>query len=303
MGTAVSSLLFTPTQLDTAVELFRDLLDHPRVEATSVDRSRIRTPVGCGQRDYPMPTDEQIRALVLSDGARAERADGGGYDDTVHPVEIVLASYSDYHGTDHDAANVRALATLPGVTVVRSGHSDGGVRAQVQLGAMSPFVTGHGSSPDADPDAAAVDAIGRLEQLVNTMAVTLDEVVIDDAAHVEYLIELAEAAWDEWVRPDLPRELRQLAGALRIRPPTSIGESSSVSSAEVPVDLDQYVTDLVDTYSEQLRHAYYSYDGNEWVTENATSVINARHTTAVQYAAATVFGWPTLPKRHFSWAA
>jgi hypothetical protein len=290
----MSTFSFTATQLDQVVELFSILLDHPRVEAISVRGPHVRTPLGIRAGGDPLPTEDQIRALVLADGARVTRTGPDGNPEVIDPVEIVLVSYSDLHGTDADAANVRALGRLPGVTIARR-IGDSARRAEVRLGELSAFTTVEDSSHHSGHDHQQGDpreAILRLDRLVDAMTTTLEELYIDDSTHVEYLIELAEAAWDAWIRLDLPRELRQLARDLEIAVPD---DARSPDGARYDADdVDGYVDDLFDTYSDKVRAAYYEYEGNEWVAETATSVVNARHGRAVRYAAHMVFGWPAL---------
>jgi hypothetical protein len=289
----MSAFSFTTGQLDHMVELFSILLYDPRIEAISIGGPHVQTSPGIGRGGGPMPTEDQIRALVLADGARVTRIDADGREEVIDPVEIVLVSYSDIRGTVADAANVRALARIPGVTIVRSvGH--GGARAQVRLGELSAFTSegaSHDPSRDHRPDPG--DAITRLDQLVDAMTSTLEELYIDENMHVEYLIELAEAAWDAWIRFDLPGELRQVARDLDVAVPD---DALSPDGGRYDTDdLDRYVDDLFDAYDDKLRAAYYDYGSNEWVAETATSVINARHGQAVRYAAHMVFGWPALP--------
>ena len=293
----MSPFRFTAGQLDHAVELFSILLDHQRIEAISIRGPHARMTLGTGRGGDPMPTEDQIRALVLADGARVTHADTDGREEVIDPVDIVLVTYSDTHGTVADAANVRALARIPGVTIVRRvGH--GGARAEVRLGELSAF-TSEGASHDQSRDDQRgeqpdpTEAITRLDQLVDAMTTTLEEVYIDENTHVEYLIELAEAAWDAWIRFDLPRELRQLARDLDIAVPD---DACSPDGGRYDTDdIDRYVDGLFAAYDDKLRAAYYDYGGNEWVAETATSVINAHHGQAVRYAAHMVFGWPELP--------
>jgi hypothetical protein len=290
----MSAFIFTAAQLDQVVELFSILLDHPHVEAISIRGPHVRTPLGVRAGGDPLPTEDQIRALVLADGARVTHVAPDGDREVIDPVEIVLASYSDLHGTDADAANVRALARIPGVTIVRR-IGDSGRRAEVRLGELSAFTTSEDShdSGQGHQQGDPSEAILRLDQLVDAMITTLEELYIDDSTHVEYLIELAEAAWDAWIRFDLPQELRQLARDLEIIVPDDA--RSPDGSRYDADDVDGYVDDLFDTYGDKVRAAYYDYEGSEWVAETATSVVNARHSQAVRYAAHMVFGWPALP--------
>jgi hypothetical protein len=292
----MSTFSFTATQLDQVVELFSILLDHPQVEAISLRGPHIRTPLGIRAGGDPLPTEDQIRALVLADGARVTHTGPDRTPEVIDPVEIVLASYSDLHGTDADAANVRALARIPGVTIVRR-IGDSARRAEVRLGELSAFTavedSSHNSGQDHQRGGDPREAILRLDQLVDAMTTTLEELYIDDSTHVDYLIELADAAWDAWIRLDLSGELRQLARDLKITVPD---DARSPDGARYDADdVNGYVDDLFDTYSDKVRAAYYDYEGNEWVAETATSVINARHGRAVHYAAHMVFDWPTLP--------
>jgi hypothetical protein len=283
----MSALTLTTAQLDQAVELFSILLDHPRIEAASLREPHVRTPLGIRAGSDPLPREDQIRALVLADGARTTHTHPDGDREVIDPVEIVLVSYSDIHGTAADAANLRALARIPGVTIVRS-IGNRGARAQMRLGELSAFTTTEDTSRDHPSE-----AIRRLDQVVDAMTTTLEELYIDDTTHVDYLIELAEAAWDAWIRLDLPAELRQLARDLDIEVPDD-AHSSDGGQYDAD-DVDTYVDDLFDVYADKVRAAYYDYAGNEWVAETATSVINARHGQAVRHAAHMVFGWPALP--------
>jgi hypothetical protein len=132
-------------------------------------------------------TDEWITALIDNDSL--------GTDD-YNAVTVTLMSYSDYHGSDLDAANIRALEGTPGVTTCRSGQS-----ATMQLGEL----------PGDDTDSVD-DGIERLEDIARTMVGLADNYpLIDDEIHSEYVDELATEAWEVYLAADIEGDLARVA--------------------------------------------------------------------------------------------
>lgn len=165
---------------------------------------------------------------------------------------VELLSYSDYGGSDLDAANVEALEDM--FTPYAFVHLYG---PHGSVGLAVPF----GRPLPEDPGCE------QLSRLVATVEGLLDCPLVDEETHSRYVEELADAAWSQWLSFDVVRELEDYA------------PDDAASDA------------LFDCGGETLRDAYYGYEGNEWQCETATSVTNLRHDEAVRHVAACVFGW------------
>lgn len=96
-----------------------------------------------------------------------------------------------------------------------------------------------------------------------------DYPLISDESHSEYEDQLADEAWDAWLRDDM------------------IGDLEAVA-------LEGW--EITDGVESELRTAYYAYEENEWYCESATNIVNGRHDDAMAHAALTVLGWD-YPKR------
>ncbi len=276
---------FTAAQLDQAVDLWEQLVSLDGVSGSTQGyyaHSQVHLSPdvkGPSQGNaYRMPNTAELRALILSDGETTPYPVTGHSDsnpwnqsDELDPIEITLISCGDYHGSCLDSANNRALDGHPGVTVSYPGTGGmGSVESEstVVVGQMSAFANGQGDEPTAS------DALEWLVALVLIMHGLSDYPLIDDEKHSEYVNELADEAWDAYLRSDIESELRDLD-------PT--GEFTFWDDITIPDD-PRDTDDIV-------REAYYAYDENEWTCESATSVVNGRHSDAVRYAAARVFGW------------
>lgn len=194
-------------QLTRAVALWTRIVNSPHTEIQSWINS-----------------EEELIALIVTDGDTQY----GGW-------TIETASYSDYWGSDVDAANCA-------VFVQKFGWNEGGDgrhgerHAWINLGEL-PEVDG-----DTDVNLSIIESwAGALDRLD-------DYPLLDDDVHSEYVHGLATAAWDEYLWYDICHQ--------------------------IPEELDK----------EAVREAYYSFEGNEWVCETATSACNMRHEDAVRFA-------------------
>lgn len=171
--------------------------------------------------------------------------------DNIDLVELPV-SYSDYGGSDLDAANVRALIEIFGHdTFVHLYGPHGSVGLALPCGALLP------DDPDGD----------ILASLVKTIDALRDYPIVDECVHSSYVDEIADEAWSSWIRSDLARDLDDYAPD---------GDASDA---------------LLDCDEDELYGAYYGFEGNDWVCETATSAVNLRHDDAVRHVAAAVFGW------------
>src|SRR5690606_3488605 len=97
--------------------------------------------------------------------------------------------------------------------------------------------------------------------------------LIADDYHVQLEMQLADEAWDWWLRREVIDELCTAVGV------ASLDEAPRTPEfRDDPRDIDDIV-----------REVYYSFEGNEWVCETANSAINLRHDDAVQHVLNTVF--------------
>lgn len=278
-----------------AVELWERLCEVPFVtgETQGEYRYSVRhlSPEGRGRTIGAvsrMPNREELEALVLSDGEETiypthDVTEPNGYhwtQDTspwsgglrLYPITLTLISCGDYHGSDIDAANNRALKNVPGVTVREPNTGGQGSVFNVSttvVGEMSSFE--NATDPDdteREPAVRRDDALAWLESLVKTMERMVDEVTyLDEEVHSKYLAELAEEAWFDHLESDTLDALEDL----------SPEEDWNFFDTEVAKDT--------------VREAYFGYDENEWTAETATSIVNGRHEDAVKHVARTVFGW------------
>lgn len=171
--------------------------------------------------------------------------------DDVDLLELPV-SYSDYGGSDLDAANARALIEIFG--------RDTFVHLYGPHGSVGLALPSDEPLPD-DPDGE------MLADLVRIVEGLRDYPIVDEGVQSAYVDELADEAWSCWLRLDLARDLDDYA------------PDGDASDALLACDEDE------------LRTAYYAFEGNEWVCETATSVVNLRHDDAMRHLAATVFGW------------
>lgn len=250
---------WTPEHIATAVELWRRLLDVHTVNAYEQ--------VPCGGSHYRRHvtskdvTDEWITALVISDGAGAEfPLDPYGYVGRYAPVELSLISYSDYGGSDLDAANVRALADVPGVTT-----STGGIQGEGSATMML------GEMPREDD---VKESVARIRYVVEVMEGLQEYPLIDEETHSEYIDELAEEAWDQWLSRDVRDEVLDRLGVL-------LQSDEAADEAYDAAGIDA------------VREAFYDYappNGETWLAEGATSVRHVHHDEAVTHVLVRVFG-------------
>lgn len=246
-----------------------------------------------------MPNREELEALVLSDGeetaypphdvehiavrpgpaTRVERVDTNPWsrDDRLYPVTLTLISCGDYHGSDLDAANNRALDGVPGVEVREPNTGGMGSVFNVSTTIVGAMTTFENSQTPADwnrePAARRADALMWLESLVEQMESLIEYGLLDDEKHSELIDELAEEAWSDHLESDTIDTLKEMAP----EDGTTVWEDA--------------IDNATDELKESIRDAYFAFEENEWSAENATSVANARHKDAIAHVARTVFGW------------
>ncbi|MFD9734401.1 hypothetical protein [Umezawaea sp. NPDC059074] len=175
---------------------------------------------------------------------------------------LQLVSYGDYHGTDSDAANYRELIARHGEVFYTSerGHGERSLLILNDRG-VSPFAAALDNS----------DALDKLRVLAAELSRLEDYPLLSEAQQSKYVDELADAAWEEWLKYEVRGELQLLDSTYE-----DWEDATPAGGGDVETE---------------FREAYYAYSGNEWVCETATSVVNTRHEEAVSYAARTVFGW------------
>ncbi len=221
--------VYSPDQYLRAVNAWERLVDN-HLTSLTVESGRWSR---YGTEEIPA---EQLYALIMSDGEETN---------DWYPVRLTLAEYSDYGGSCCDAANVRSLEDASGVTVSKNGVHGAG-SAWITLGEL--------------PDLNDVDnGIAILEDLADTFDRLTDYPLISDEAHSDYVTELAEEAWDQWLGSDAIGDLAELAGC------------------------DTYEFEDFGYDEDAIREMYYMYEENEWYCETATSVVNARSDDAVKF--------------------
>lgn len=257
---------WTPDLLAAAVEQWRRLLDLHNGSAYEL--------VPCGGSHYPRHvtsqdvTDEWVTALVISDGEGVELpVDRDGYRPSYAPVEISLISYSDHGGNDYDAANVRALADTPGVTTSTDGVRGAG-EATMRLGEMP-----------SEPMGLA-ESVARIRYVADLMESLESDggPLIDEEVHAEYVAELADAAWDQWLGSDIRSTVEAELAAL-------IGDDAASDAWDAADD-------------DAVREAFYGYahpSGEGWRAETATTVVHAHEDAAVRHVLAKVFSRTDVP--------
>lgn len=249
--------LYSPEQFTTACELWTRLAS---LHSTSLQEGPYRSSPPVKTRDADFP--EKLSALVFSDGELIE--------DSAHPwafpntIEMTLISYSDYGGSCADAANLRYLRddiAYDCLSISENGVH-GNSEVTMRLGELPVDIDG---TPGFDRTQTGLD---RLAHIVEMFEGLESYPLFSEESHSEYVDELADEAWDAWLGSDVEGELRDLG-----------------------VDLGELSEALYDVKIKQVREAYYSFDGNEWTCETATSVHNGRHSEAVEHVAHEVFGW------------
>lgn len=256
---------------------------------------------------YRMPDAVEIEALVLSDGEETaypphdaqpeydpsipdltpeqraavyyhEDKNPWSSDDRLYPITLTLITCGDYHGSDVDAANNRALQGTPGVEVREpntSGMSSVFNVSTTVVGEMSSFTNNQTTADwERDPAQQRADALEWLESLVKQMeGLATDYPLIDDEEHSKLVDELAEEAWDAWLESNVHSEL------IKMGPGGSDAWEDSFD-------------DMGPELQATIREAYYAFEGNDWVVESLGSgAVNGAHTDAVKHVARTVFGW------------
>jgi hypothetical protein len=174
---------------------------------------------------------------------------------------LVICSYGDYHGSDLDGANYRELIARYGqIFYTRDGYHGERSLLLVNDRGVPPFET-------VDGGAYVGDVVDTLKALAADLAGLEDYPLLSEEMHSAYIGELAQDAWNQYMRADMASELDAYAPG---------GDASAAVAA---------------CEGDTLFEAYFGYDGNEWTAETATSVVNGRHADAVRHVAVTVFGW------------
>ncbi|MGK4593964.1 hypothetical protein [Amycolatopsis sp. w19] len=168
--------------------------------------------------------------------------------DDDYAITVTLVDYSDYGGTERDVANVRYLTDAPGVQTSTNGRHGYG-SAWVQLGELPT------NGDDVD---TGIEWLASLVQSVQA----IDDGEVDESTLEEYERELQEAAWAAWLEADTRSELADWLGC---------------------DDLDDF-----DYTHDEIRNLYYSFEGNEWTCDSATSATNLQHENAIEHVAETI---------------
>lgn len=220
------------------VELWRKLVEHHRTHVPM----------------QSLITDDVIREAI------ATRGEGAGL---FRRLRITLASCSYYHGSSIDRANIRAFEAEYECYAWEPGDDSDESVAWVILG----------EAPGTDEEDDEAEQIKRLRALLEALD-RLDEYpLIADDYHVQLEMQLADEAWDWWLRREVIDELC-----------TALGVASLDEAPRTPEfrDDSRDIDDIV-------REVYYSFEGNEWLCDTANSAINLRHDDAVQHVLNTVF--------------
>lgn len=298
---------YTAEELTSIVDLWERLCAITTGETTGeyLHSTRYLSPHGQGNTTR-MPDATEIRALVLADGAETEYPKHGefedgrymdhvspySYGDQLYPITLTLISCGDYHGSDLDSANNRALdQNFVGVDVCYP-HTGGRGSVEsvstVELGCMSVF---------GDSEREEID---NLRALVEALEGLTDYPLLDEETHSEYVSTLAKDAWDQWIYIDVQSELVALCPN-RVDYPARVAGELVENAHELVEALwnasgEHAATDTrgLDV-DDAFREAYYEFEDNEWIVESggATNVINDNHPLAVAHAARVVFGWET----------
>lgn len=254
--------VYSPEQFQRAAEAWSAIL---AVDGVSVSLDR-GGPTGS-------ITPATVWELIWSDGAET----AGLCSHTV-----ALFSWSDYGGTGADVANTRYLtgegSPFHGWVVLSADGVHGAGSAWVQLGEL----------PGHDIDSG----LARLEQLAAVMGATETDSPLCPQTHDDYLAELAAAAWDQWLRLDIPRQITALIDTHDIAIPRVLLDHG------YPVeDASEYAGWLWEDRERRFAEAYYACPDNHWACQpgSATTVVNHGHDQAVRHAAQTTFGWTLDP--------
>jgi len=237
---------------------------------------------------HRMPNREELEALVLSDGEETDypvhevetrpfilehvSTNPWSGDDRLYPITLTLISCGDYHGSDLDAANNRALKGTPGVEFEEpnsGGMSSVFNRTTTVVGAMTAFANLQGDVTVPASEARAT-ALEWLEYLVTRLEGLQEYALLDEEEHGKLVEELAEEAWGNHLE----------------------GETFDALKALAPDDSEEERADSQQAYEEsdaQVHRAYFEHE-NEWTIEGMGAV-NRRHDEAVKHVARTVFGW------------
>lgn len=322
--------------VDTAVELWERLCAVPFVRGETqgyyTHSTAHLSPVHSDhlRNVYRMPDTAELEALVLSDGEETvypphdaqpeydpsipdltpeqraavyfhEDKNPWSGDDRLYPITLTLISCGDYHGSDVDAANNRALDGTPGVDVREPNTGGQGSVFNVSTTVVGQMTSFENSQTTADwerePSERRADALMWLESLVKQMEGLMEYGLLDEGTHSEFVDELAREAWDSWLESDVRGELEAIADKVLEFPygvtglgvfdgPDELVDALYAASGErlpVPTSLDG---------DDAVRVAYFEYEENEWtVSSLSEGATNGRHHEAVAHVARTVFGW------------
>ncbi len=162
-----------------------------------------------------------------------------------YSVRVSILGYSEHSRSSiYDAANVRTLLEFEGVEGTAD-LNDG--EAWVQLGEL-PWEGG-----------AVDDALRLLEKIVDAVeALHGDCAVLDDSALDDHREALIERQWSaDW------GTLKDIRNVLE--------------------DVSDKNGDDFEFSDEEIRDLYFGFQGNEWVDDSATSIVNGREDDAIEY--------------------
>lgn len=301
--------------VDTAVALWERLCEVPFVRGetqgyySSSTRNLMPDTSDHSGSVKRMPDTAEIEALILSDGEETaypphdaqpaydpsipdltdeqraetyyhEPTNPWSGDDLLYPITLELISCGDYHGSDLDAANNRALDGTPGVDV--SEPNTGGMGSVFNVsttivGAMTSFENSQTPADwEREPATRRADALMWLTSLVEQMEGLIDYALLDEAVHSEFVDELAEEAWSDHLESDTFDALLDFAS----------------SHATDDRDYAEVLDAMRVEEPNRVHAAYFDCEENEWnvhsLSEGAT---NGRHEEAVKHVARTLFCW------------
>jgi hypothetical protein len=120
----------------------------------------------------------------------------------------------------------------------------------------------------------------RLVSLVQIFSrLESDYPLISDEKHSEVLDTLAEEYWDDCLWREIPDDLHDMFPD-DIQPGEEWAQLRRLRNAYPPG---------LRGHDDVFRDSYFGYEGNEWVAETATNVVNKKHHEAVAHAAYRVF--------------
>lgn len=192
--------------------------------------------------------------------------------------------WGDYVGSDVDRANYTEIVSELGDVFLPYSDIMGAQGWALVEGAR--FGVANTDEPLTDADQEQL-----MDRLCHTVwSLVSDYPLLSDDAHGEVVQALADEAWDAWLRSDIRDDLAKAVEALGGE---WDGEWESVPRPMISTGIGDPTPDPRDG-DDIVRDVYYTYDGNEWVCESATSAVNQRHDDAVEHVARELFILPRL---------